>query len=78
MGKGRIHHQYLPDVVEHEAGAIDNRIKENLESRGHTFKQTPNPYGNLQVVHWDKANQVMNSAADPRREGVALVGKARA
>jgi len=78
VGKGRIHHQYLPDVVEHEAGAIDNRIKENLESRGHTFKQTPNPYGNLQVVHWDKANQVMNSAADPRREGVALVGKARA
>ncbi|MEC8009261.1 MAG: gamma-glutamyltransferase [Pseudomonadota bacterium] len=75
VAKGRIHHQYLPDVVEHEAGAIDNRIKQNLESRGHTFKQTPNPYGNLQVVHWDKANQVMNSAADPRREGLALVGQ---
>mgnify|MGYP001196256603 CR=1 FL=1 len=75
VAKGRIHHQYLPDVVEHEAGAIDSRIKENLESRGHTFKQTPNPYGNLQVVHWDKANQVMNSAADPRREGLALVGQ---
>ncbi|HCK92225.1 MAG TPA: gamma-glutamyltransferase, partial [Gammaproteobacteria bacterium] len=36
VAKGRIHHQYLPDVVEHEAGAIDSRIKENLESRGHT------------------------------------------
>ncbi|WP_273444941.1 gamma-glutamyltransferase [Neolewinella agarilytica] len=36
----RFHHQYLPDVIVHEADALGNGVKEDLEKMGHQFRET--------------------------------------
>lgn len=73
--KPRIHHQYLPDVVEYEAGALSEELKADLVARGHTLQQTSRPYGDLQVVYWNEEKQEMSGGSDPRGEGVADVEK---
>ncbi|MEM9758249.1 MAG: gamma-glutamyltransferase, partial [Pseudomonadota bacterium] len=39
---GRIHHQWLPDVIRYEKLAFSPDTIENLEQRGHSFKQINN------------------------------------
>ncbi|MEO1078039.1 MAG: gamma-glutamyltransferase [Pseudomonadota bacterium] len=39
---GRIHHQWLPDVIRYEKLAFSSDTIENLEQRGHSFKQINN------------------------------------
>ncbi len=77
VSNSRYHHQYLPDVIEHEKGAFPEKIKASLLKKGHILQETENPYGNLQAVRWDKVNKVMTAASDPRREGLAVVGTLR-
>ena len=70
----RYHHQYLPDVVQHEADAFDADMIESLTDRGHTLKQLDSEYGNMQAIYWDrKAGQVF-AASDPRGVGDSRVG----
>jgi gamma-glutamyltranspeptidase/glutathione hydrolase len=68
----RIHHQYLPDVVEYEPGALSAAELEALTTRGDTLKES-RPWGNLQAVVWDKASGDLSAAADPRGDGLGLV-----
>ena len=69
----RFHHQYLPDEVDYEPGALtDAEIKE-LEGMGHTLKVSGRQWGNMQVVTWDFATGKVEAASDPRGEGVGLV-----
>ncbi|WNW12351.1 gamma-glutamyltransferase [Pseudomonas sp. DTU_2021_1001937_2_SI_NGA_ILE_001] len=69
----RYHHQYLPDVVEYEPGALSAEIREELGKRGYSLKQTADSYGNQQVLLWDKHSRQVQVASDPRGEGVAEV-----
>lgn len=68
----RYHHQYLPDVVQYESGALTKKEIRSLSRRGHILKQRRN-YGNMQIVVWDKKKNRVAAASDPRGEGLALV-----
>ncbi|ACO76606.1 Gamma-glutamyltranspeptidase precursor [Azotobacter vinelandii CA] len=64
----RYHHQYLPDVVEHEPDAFDAAELAELRRRGHRLK-VREPYGNQQVLRWDKRSGAVEAASDPRGLG---------
>jgi gamma-glutamyltranspeptidase / glutathione hydrolase len=67
------HHQYLPDEVDYEQGALtDAEIKE-LQAMGHALKLSGRQWGNMQVITWDFATGNVQAASDPRGEGVGLV-----
>jgi gamma-glutamyltranspeptidase/glutathione hydrolase len=67
----RFHHQYLPDVVGVEAGALDAQQRAQLTVLGHTLREG-GQWGNLQVVVWDYATQTVEAASDPRGAGEGL------
>jgi len=76
VSRPRFHHQYLPDVIQHEPNALDGSSRKALESRGHAMKEQQ-PWGNMQAVLWDKARNVVEAASDPRVEGMARVSGGR-
>ena len=69
----RIHHQYLPDAVLAEQGALTAAERSALEQRGHTFRAGRASWGNTQVVTWDFASGKVEAASDPRGFGAGLV-----
>ena len=69
----RIHHQYLPDEVQFEPGALSAEQQADLRKRGHTLKALTSPYGNMQVVTWNPATGLLQAASDPRGVGAAGV-----
>lgn len=68
----RIHHQWMPDVISAEKGALDAETVAALEAMGHKVNAGENPWGNLQTVSWDKRSNTLESGTDPRNP----VGKA--
>ncbi len=73
MGVKRFHHQFLPDVVQHEPGTFDTHQTTALEKLGHTLKQVDSPYGNMQAILWDRKLGKVLAASDPRGGGKAQV-----
>ncbi|WP_276782869.1 gamma-glutamyltransferase [Thalassolituus oleivorans] len=69
----RIHHQYLPDVVEYEPGALSQALQQELKARGHTLKNVGRAYGNMQAILWDRTTNKVTAAADSRGIGSARV-----
>uniref|UniRef100_UPI0028A75831 gamma-glutamyltransferase n=1 Tax=Pseudomonas sp. TaxID=306 RepID=UPI0028A75831 len=69
----RFHHQYLPDVLEYEADAFSAAEVADLQTRGYTLRQVDRPYGNLQVLRWNKPSNRVEAASDPRGIGSAAV-----
>ncbi|MBS9759327.1 gamma-glutamyltransferase [Pseudomonas mosselii] len=69
----RYHHQYLPDVVEHEPGTFSSGQMAQLEERGYRLKDVGRQYGNQQVLYWDKAGGTVEAASDPRGVGQAAI-----
>jgi gamma-glutamyltranspeptidase/glutathione hydrolase len=69
----RLHHQYRPDVVFVEEGALTADERAGLEQRGHQIKPWPATIGNMHVVSWDVATGNVNAASDPRWGGGAAV-----
>jgi len=67
------HHQYLPDVVDYEQGALSDAEIKTLQAMGHTLKLSGRPWGNMQVITWDFATGKVEAASDPRGEGEGLV-----
>ncbi len=67
------HHQYLPDEVGYEQGALSDAEIAKLKSMGHTLKLSGRQWGNMQVVTWDFASGKVEAASDPRGEGEGLV-----
>ena len=73
----RYHHQYLPDVIEHEPGAFTAGQSASLELRGHRLSQVQRRYGNQQVLLWHKQDGRVEAASDPRGVGRADFWPAR-
>ena len=69
----RFHHQYLPDTVVYEPGAFSAVDLQALSDLGHQLKAREQPYGNMQIVFWDKRGNQVDAASDPRGEGLAWV-----
>jgi gamma-glutamyltranspeptidase/glutathione hydrolase len=70
----RYHHQFLPDVVQYEPGALGGGVSEALAVRGHSLQQLDSPYGNMQAIYWDREADRVSAASDPRGGGEARVG----
>ncbi|MCF6281292.1 MAG: gamma-glutamyltransferase [Candidatus Polarisedimenticolaceae bacterium] len=69
----RFHHQYLPDEVQFEPGALSASEIKELRARGHHLKPLTSEYGNMQGIHWDKRSGKVTAASDPRGIGSATV-----
>jgi gamma-glutamyltranspeptidase/glutathione hydrolase len=69
----RIHHQYLPDRLEFESGALSTDEKRDLLATGHRLELLEHPVGDMQAVVWDRANGRVKAASDPRGAGHAEV-----
>jgi gamma-glutamyltranspeptidase / glutathione hydrolase len=67
------HHQYLPDEVVYEPGALSDAEIKELQAKGHKLKLSTRQWGNMQVVIWDFASGKVEAASDPRGEGEGLV-----
>ncbi|MEO6171201.1 MAG: gamma-glutamyltransferase [Lysobacter sp.] len=62
----RIHHQWMPDVISAEPGALDAATVKALQRMGHTVNAGEDTWGNLQTVAWDKRTDVLSGGTDPR------------
>ncbi len=71
----RFHHQFMPDVIEHEPQAFSAAETSALTALGHQLKSTGRPYGNQQVLLWNKVNGAVKAASDPRGIGLAVPAK---
>jgi gamma-glutamyltranspeptidase/glutathione hydrolase len=67
------HHQYLPDEVGYEQGALSDGEIAKLQSMGHKLRLSTRQWGNMQVITWDFASGTVEAASDPRGEGEGLV-----
>jgi gamma-glutamyltranspeptidase/glutathione hydrolase len=70
----RFHHQFMPDVLEYEKGAITADELTGLAARGHQLKEARYNYGDMQAVQWNKITHQLTAASDRRGEGRAVVG----
>ena len=69
----RYHHQYLPDEVQYEQNGLSVHEKIALEKRGHKLNEKGRRYGNMHAILWDKKENKVYAASDPRGEGEARV-----
>jgi gamma-glutamyltranspeptidase/glutathione hydrolase len=69
----RYHHQYLPDVIEYEKGALTEAEIARLSAMGHKLEESSRLWGNMEVITWDYASGKVEAASDPRGEGEGLV-----
>jgi gamma-glutamyltranspeptidase/glutathione hydrolase len=72
INAARYHHQFLPDVVQYEAGAFPDQVAADLKQRGHKLKLLKRDYGNMQAIMLDRKSGHVTGMADIRGEGSAL------
>lgn len=73
VGLPRYHHQYLPDVVQHEPGAFGDATRRSLAAMGHGFEDVGRRYGDMQVLVRENGSGRTRGASDPRGIGRASV-----
>jgi len=73
VGKPRLHHQYLPDHIQTEPGALSVSQRKALEGFGHTVKPVGRRFGNMQIIVRDKVRKTVQAASDPRGIGRSTV-----
>jgi gamma-glutamyltranspeptidase/glutathione hydrolase len=69
----RYHHQYYPDAVAYEQGALTAEEEASLAAKGHKLEPSARSYGNMQVVTWDRKTGRVEAASDPRGGGDVTV-----
>ena len=69
----RVHHQYIPDSVSFESGAMDPELQAALAALGHELRESSRPWGNMHAITLDYADDSLTAASDPRRNGGADV-----
>jgi len=63
----RFHHQYLPDTIFMEPGALSPATVTALEAMGHKFTQSTGPWTYyLHAADWDRRSDTLRGGADPR------------
>lgn len=66
----RYHHQYLPDAILAEPGALPGDVVAQLESMGHTVRVADSTWGNMQVVLWNRRSGEVEAGSDRRWKAV--------
>ncbi|MBT4768308.1 MAG: gamma-glutamyltransferase [Phycisphaerae bacterium] len=66
----RLHHQWMPDVVQFEQAWADGTVIESLEAMGHATKRRPT-VGKVQLIEVLQSGEII-PASDPRKEGAAV------
>lgn len=69
----RYHHQYQPDQLQFEPGALTDQEQQALIKLGHELKDTNRQYGNMQALLLHRKTGKVEAATDPRGEGHAQV-----
>lgn len=64
----RYHHQYMPDILFYEPGAIGAESIPALKARGHKLKELQHTWGNMNAASWNKKTGETKAATDPRGE----------
>lgn len=70
----RVHHQYLPDVLSYEAGALDEAAVAALTARGFRLESGRESWGNMQAVRWNLRTGEVDAGSDPRWGDVGKAG----
>lgn len=65
------YHSYLPDEVEFEG--LTPQEQQSLKLMGYHLHMLNRQYGDMQVVYWDRKNNKVYAASDPRRQGKPMV-----
>jgi gamma-glutamyltranspeptidase/glutathione hydrolase len=68
----RIHHQYLPDRIEAEPGAIPFEVAEKLKAMGHTLSNRYRSQGDVHAVLVEEQSNWRQGWSDGRRGGKVL------
>lgn len=74
----RFHHQYLPDRITAERGALDDATVAALQARGHEVEVLDRTWGNMNIAVWNRLTGAVSGASDPRSEGVGKSSSADA
>ena len=69
----RFHHQYLPDAIQLEPNTFTSKTREKLKSFGHALDIQDDTWGNMQLVIYDKKNNIATAASDSRVIGKSQV-----
>jgi gamma-glutamyltranspeptidase/glutathione hydrolase len=69
----RVHHQWLPDVIEAEPFALSPDTAALLRGMGYTIREVK-PWGAAEIIMVDAAREVLLGASDVRRPGGAAIG----
>jgi len=73
VAAGRVHHQWLPDVVAVDAESLEPATWAALERLGHRIRVVDDwILGDAEAVMIDPETQLRTAASDPRNEGAAL------
>jgi gamma-glutamyltranspeptidase/glutathione hydrolase len=67
----RFHHQWLPDAIQYEKGALVRDVRDALAAKGHDFIERES-IGDAQVIYVDPNTGLRLGGADPRRGGAAV------
>ncbi len=68
----RFHHQWLPDSIRYEKGAVGGDTRSVLQAMGHRFDGKPVPVKGCVNAILVLSNGKLEGGADPRRDGVAM------
>lgn len=69
----RIHHQWLPDEIQVEPGAVDSAERASLQTMGYRLKEYP-PWGSAQAILIDPKTDALFGGSDHRRASGAALG----
>nr|WP_095141815.1 gamma-glutamyltransferase [Legionella lansingensis] len=67
----RFHHQYIPDWLQFEPETFSPALQAELKKMGYKLMALKQYYGDMQAITWDKENNILTAASDPRHIGLA-------
>lgn len=67
----RFHHQYLPDWLQFEPETFSPDLQADLKTMGYKLMALKQYYGDMQAITWDKENNLITAASDPRHIGLS-------